>query len=146
MDHGHNQSPLAKTIESCIVSILFSVMVGIAVVLLAEVPVVGGPFRAVERTGTDLGMLLHTWFVQDRLKDRLGSDRSMEPAYVFVDIGPLACDEFTKAKPKSPPKSGKTAEPPEGCLTTHPAAPEIVSKVVKWLVTGSGAKPRVIVI
>jgi CHASE2 domain-containing sensor protein len=146
MDYKHSQSPLAKTIESCVVSILFSVMVGIALVLLAEIPIVGGPFRAIERTGTDAGMLLHTWYVQERLKDRISADGSLEPAYVFLDIGPSACDEFAKIKAKSLLKSGKTAELPEGCLTTHPAAPEIVSKVVKWLATASGAKPRVIVI
>ena len=143
--HRHPTSSFWRAVESTIISALFSIIVGVALVLLAEVPVIGGAFRAVERVGVDTGMLLHTWFVQRRLEDRLGANGALEPAYTFLDIGDAACIDFHQAKSKAEAPSGP-ANAAQPCRTSHPATPEILRKVLDWVVSKSGAHPRVIVV
>lgn len=137
------RSILEKTLVSFCVGLCIAVTIGILIVLLSRVPVVGVPFAAVEKFGTDLGMQVHArLWLQERQRDARGG---LEPSYVFLDIGRAACLAFFENQNAARRDKREVAE--KLCRAGHPASPKLVAGQARSLIqSDASAKPAVIVL
>lgn len=89
-DHG--ESWAVKALISTIAGLMFSLVLGIALLCLQRSGVLG--LRELEQRGIDLGMWFFVRHIADRQEDSDPHDRQ----YAFVDVDIAACHAFTAAR------------------------------------------------